>query len=190
MSACHPDPSFYVALIHSGNTGAKNLRDPRWERRSMDEVSQLLALDRTFYAELLHGVSFPETRPARSSPTINVAAQYEVSSGYGSMAEYLVLGMLRAGANVNIVPLTLDLRGMSEEFQERLQGSRPFAGGPLVYFSWPRADLERFHAASDLFINTMWESGRLPLGWAEQLNRARASSFQLVSWQTSVAKAA
>ena len=41
------DPSFYVGLIHPGNTGAKNLRDPRWQRRSLDEVSRLLALDRT-----------------------------------------------------------------------------------------------------------------------------------------------
>jgi hypothetical protein len=29
------------------------------------------------------------------------------------MAEYLVLGMERAGASVNIVPLTLDLGAMS-----------------------------------------------------------------------------
>ena len=169
-----PDPSFYVGLIHSGNTGAKNLRDPRWQRRSMDEVSQLLALDRTFYAEL-YQAGAPNVRPRpRPSNTVNVAANFDVSSGYGSMAEYLVLGMARGGANVNVVPLSLDLRGMSGEFQEQLRRSRPFVEGTLLYFSWPRPDLERFRGASDLFINTMWETGRLPAGWAEHLNGARA----------------
>ncbi|MFS8085513.1 MAG: glycosyltransferase, partial [Acidobacteriota bacterium] len=168
------DPSFYVGLIHSGNTGAKNLRDPRWQRRSLDEISGLLALDRAFYAGLRDGVAVAKTRRARPSIAISVAANFEVSTGYGSMAEYLVLGMLRAGANVNVVALTLDERGLSEEFQERLRRSKPFADEPVIYFSWPRPDLERFRYASNLFINTMWESGQLPAGWAGQLNGARA----------------
>jgi glycosyltransferase involved in cell wall biosynthesis len=169
-----PDPSFYVGLIHSGNTGAKNLRDPRWQRRSLDEVSHLLTLDRTFYAELCQEGGPAQRRPTRPSITVNVAANFDVSSGYGSMAEYLVLGMMRGGAKVNVVPLTLDLRGMTDEFQQQLRDSRPFVEGPVLYFSWPRADLDRFRAAGELFINTMWESGRLPGGWAEQMNAARA----------------
>jgi len=171
-----PDESFYVGLIHSGNTGAKNLRDPRWQRRSLDEVSQLLALDRTFYAELYQQQGATQVRAthARPSNMVHVAANFDVSSGYGSMAEYLVLGMARGGANVNVVPLSLDLRGMSDEFQERLHRSKPFTDGALIYFSWPRPDLARFRGVGDLFINTMWETGHLPAGWAEQLNAARA----------------
>ncbi|MDQ5836378.1 MAG: glycosyltransferase [Acidobacteriota bacterium] len=169
-----PDPSFYVGLIHSGNTGAKNLRDPRWQRRPLDEVSRLLALDSTFYAGLSKGASHTEAMRPRPHAPVSVAANFDVFSGYGSMAEYLVLGMSRAGACVNVVPLSVDARGMSDEFQKLLRASRPFAGGPVIYFSWPRADVKRFRAAGDLFINTMWESGRLPKGWAEMMNDARA----------------
>jgi glycosyltransferase involved in cell wall biosynthesis len=47
------DTSFYVALIHSGNTGAKNMADPHWELCSLERVSRLLALDRDFYNSLI-----------------------------------------------------------------------------------------------------------------------------------------
>jgi glycosyltransferase involved in cell wall biosynthesis len=49
------DYSFYVALIHDHNTGAKVLSDPHWQRRPFDEVSRLLRLDRDFYAALRRG---------------------------------------------------------------------------------------------------------------------------------------
>ena len=169
-----PDSSFYVALIHRDNTSAKNLADPRWERRPLEDVTRLLALDRDFYVALRNNRALQAPHRSPSGQTISVGGQFEVSSGYGSMAEYLVLGMERAGASVNIVPLTLDLGAMSAEFQEVARRSRPDIAGPALYFSWPRADLERFRTASDLFINTMWESSRLPHGWAEQINRARA----------------
>lgn len=46
------DTSFYVALIHAGNTGLKHLGDPHWERCSLEKVSQLLAHDGDFYSTL------------------------------------------------------------------------------------------------------------------------------------------
>jgi len=169
-----PDHSFYVALMHGGNTASRNPVGPGWERRGLDEVGRLLFSDRQFYVALRNGVAARpvEARPAISS--ITVGAQFEVYSGYGSMAEYLVLGLARAGAAVHLTPLTLALEGLSAEFRQILERSRPEHGAPAVYFSWPRPDLRRFHESSDLFINTMWESDRLPPGWAEQLNRARA----------------
>ena len=104
-----------------------------------------------------------------------------LSSGYGSMAEYLVLSMERAGASVNIVPLTLDLDAMSAEFQEVARRSRADVEGPALYFSWPRADLERFRRASDLFINTMWSS-RLPAaGPSRSIAPAQSSSTRFVA---------
>lgn len=165
----------FLGLIHPDNAGSKNLADPRWERRPLDEVSRLLSSDRAFYVALRSGE--PNPAPSRARPTateITVATQVEVSSGYGSMAEYLILGMARAGANVSVLPFGVDVRGLLPETREILDRSRPLPGGPALYFSWPRADLERLNGASDLFVNTMWESNRLPASWPEMLNRARA----------------
>jgi glycosyltransferase involved in cell wall biosynthesis len=170
-----PDRSLYVALIHPHNTGAKNLADRSWERRSMHEVSQLIALDRDFYAAMRSGSAYPalnSNRPRSSSVT--VSAPFMVYDGYGSMAEYLVLGMARAGARVNVMPLDLDLSGLSAEFLEILRRSKPEPGAPVLYFCWPRSDLERLQGFDELFINTMWESSQLPSGWTGHLNRARA----------------
>jgi glycosyltransferase involved in cell wall biosynthesis len=168
------DSSFYIALVHSGNTSAKNLADPRWERRPLDEITRLLAPDRDFYVALRNNRAPKAAYLARPGKTVTVGAEFEVSTGYGSMAEYLVIGMERAGATVNIVPFTLDLDPMLPEFQVIARRARSEISGPALYFSWIRSDLERFKRASDLFINTMWESAMLPRGWAEQMNCARA----------------
>lgn len=50
-----PNSSFYIALIHPENTTARNLLDPRWQRRPLDELGRLLAYDRDFYVVLRHG---------------------------------------------------------------------------------------------------------------------------------------
>lgn len=57
------DQSLYVAIIHSGNTSAKSLNGPCWEKRPLDEVSRLLWPDRVFYAWLRNG------RPPQQSQT-------------------------------------------------------------------------------------------------------------------------
>lgn len=168
------DTSFYVAIIHGSNTAAKNLRDPHWERRPLHEATALLALDRGFYASLRSGYcAAPYSRQAGAGG-VTLAAPFAVYDGYGSMAEYLALGMARAGATVNVVPLGLDPAGLSSELRDLIHRSRPDPQAPVLYFCWPRPDLERFRQAPDLVINTMWESSRLPASWIEPLNRAGA----------------
>jgi glycosyltransferase involved in cell wall biosynthesis len=169
------DTGIYVALIHPGNTAAKNLTDPRWRPQPMPVISRLLDADRDFYVRLRNGHvqrlssdSLPRVTP------VTVCAQFDVTSGYGSMAEYLVLGMSRAGAEIHAAPIAVDVTGMTGEFCRILQRSRGDLAGPVLYFSWPRPELSRFAERDSLFINTMWESSLLPPGWAAQLNQARA----------------
>ncbi len=165
----------YVALIHPGNTAAKNVAGQRWRPQPLYEISRLLASDRAFYVGLRNGRYVPPTDVrTHSLGPVTVCAQFDVASGYGSMAEYLVLGMARAGANVRLAPISLDVTGTTEEFRRILQHSRGHVDGPVLYFSWPKADLSQFASNENLFINTMWESSRLPDGWARHLNHARA----------------
>lgn len=162
----------YVGLLHPGNTAAKNLSDPAWERRPLDEVTRRLWTDRAFYAQLRNGRTAPAEPAVHSRSTIVVAADFDVTTGYGSMAEYLAVGMARAGADVAAAPLSKRLPGLSSEFQALPVGA-PETDAPTIYCSWPRERLDRFRAA-DLFINTMWESSALPTDWPAALNRARA----------------
>jgi glycosyltransferase involved in cell wall biosynthesis len=167
------DGSLYLALIHRGNTAAKNLAPPRWERRSLDEVRERLSWDREFYGGLRNGRQRGRS-VRRGDPTVTVSAPFAVYDGYGSMAQYLVRGMARAGANVNVLPTMLDRDGLSPEVLDLIRRSRSPGAEPVLYFCWPRPELERFRGAEDLFINTMWEASRLPADWPERLNRARA----------------
>jgi glycosyltransferase involved in cell wall biosynthesis len=169
------DASFYIALIHAGNTDAKRLSDARWARESLDEVNKLIGPDRDFYVRLRNGQNAPQTpQLSRGSGTITVGAPFMVYDGYGSMAELLVLGMQRAGARVNVVPFDIDMNGISQEFKEILKHSRPDKSAPTLYFCWPRPDIERFRHSSEPFIYTMWESSRLPADWPKRLNQMRA----------------
>jgi len=167
------DVSLYVATIHPHNTGTKNLDSPRWQRRPLGEIGQLLAFDRDFYVALRNGRPHLPAQP-RPASTVTVAAPFMIYDGYGSMAEYLVIGLARAGAKVNVASLEMDPAGLTEEFLEIANHSQPDAGAPVLYFCWPRPDLERFRMSENLFINTMWESSQLPNGWTEELNKARA----------------
>ena len=56
-SAIHAtrDTRFYVGLLHPHNAAPKNLDDPAWERRPLDEVTQRISSDRAFYAALRSG---------------------------------------------------------------------------------------------------------------------------------------
>jgi glycosyltransferase involved in cell wall biosynthesis len=173
-----PDSSFYVALIHAGNTSAKRLTDARWQRRSLDDVNRLIAPDRDFYVGLRNGRRPPQalgrSYASAAAGSITVGAPFLVYDGYGSMAEFVVLGMHRAGATVNVVPLNLDADGLSEDLKQLLRRSRPDRSAPTLYFCWPRPDLDRFRQSSNLFIYTMWESSRLPADWPGRLNKMRA----------------
>lgn len=167
------DFSIYVALIHAGNTSAKRLADPRWQRRPLDDVSQLLRHDRDFYIGLRRASQGRAARRGTHDP-ITVGASFLVYDGYGSMAELLVLGMQKAGATVDVVTFDLDLNGISDEFKQILRRSRPKRSAPTLYFCWPRPELETFRNTSELFIYTMWESNRLPADWPARLNEMRA----------------
>ncbi|HEX8474355.1 MAG TPA: glycosyltransferase family 4 protein [Pyrinomonadaceae bacterium] len=115
------------------------------------------------------------TEPAPSSePTVTLVATFRVYDGYGSMGEYMALGMSRAGARVNAIPILIDLEGTSVEFQEIIKHSRADAVGAVLYFCGPCEWLDPYRDAEDLFINTMWEADRLPSVWSERLNLARA----------------
>jgi glycosyltransferase involved in cell wall biosynthesis len=168
------DSSWYIAVLHPRNTAPKNLADTRWERRPLGEVERLLARDRGFYVALRNDGAPRPSRSASVSQAVTVCAPFMVYDGYGSMAEYLVLGMVRAGSTVSVIPITYDQSGLSAELRAIVQRSVPDPAAPLIFFSWPGAELKRFAGTGDLFINTMWESSRLPAGWIEPLNRARA----------------
>jgi glycosyltransferase involved in cell wall biosynthesis len=167
-----PDPSFYMAVIHGGNTAVKHLQDPHWERRPMTEVANVLANDRRFYAELRNGR--PSPTPPGAISSVTYAAHFVIYDGYGSMAEYLALGMARAGARVNIVTLGIDPAGYSEEFRQLLAASHPEPGAPILYSGWVRSAVDQVRAgADDVVVHTMWESSRLPESWPGWLNQTR-----------------
>lgn len=166
------ESAFSVAVLHGGNTAPKHLEDPRWQRRPLHDVGRLLAADRDFYAGIRRGGTAAAARSARR-PTVTVAAAFVVYDGYGSMNEYLVRGMRRAGAAVSVAPLDVERRGLSPEMLTLLDSRSPAAGGPVLFSGWPSPDLRRFDGASGLFVHTMWEASRLPDGWAKELNRTR-----------------
>ena len=182
------DTSFYVGIIHGSNTSGKNTAGPCWRRGRLSEVSQLLACDREFYTNVRAGKQHSGSLPAAAA-RVTVAAHFDVSSGYGSMSEYTVLGMARAGAAVDVVALNLHHEGISAEFHGILKRSAPDRHAPTLYCSWPRPELQPFLSYRDLFLYTMWESAGLPAGWAEQMNRARAimvpSKFVARAFRTS-----
>lgn len=109
--------------------------------------------------------------------TLALVAPFNCTTGYGSMAEYLALGLTRAGVKVNPVPMRLRLEGMSDEFHELLRCSQPDPTGPQLYFHWLFSDypvLEHFRESRNVFIYTTWEADRLPACWVEQMNQVRA----------------
>jgi glycosyltransferase involved in cell wall biosynthesis len=115
-----------------------------------------------------------EKKVSREFGGLNIAGHFNISSGYGSMSEYLVRGVSRSGAQVSVIPMSMNPDGLSREFSDLLHRSRKRLTDPLLYYSWPEPALQRFFGYPELFIYTMCESSRLPEGWAEQINRARA----------------
>ena len=162
----------YVAVAHPGVSSPRQYDDSRWERRPIHELGSLLGPDADFYTRLRTASGAARVPPPAIS-RVRVAAPFFVYDGYGSMAEYLVLGMLRAGATVDVTPFRLDLTGTTDEFQHALQTSAPVAGEPTLCLVWWGDDLRRFKT-TDLFVNTMWESSQIPADWEQRLAMARA----------------
>ncbi len=164
--------SLAVALLHSTGMRTVNPSDPRWRPRPFHEVGELLQGDLQFYAGLPRSAA---TAGDRLVPLpVTLAATFMVYDGYGSMAEYLALGMARAGAGVQIAPFRMDSVSTSAEFQQMLERSRPDATGTVLCHAWWGENLARFGSARDLFIKTVWETSRLPADWPDRLNHATA----------------
>ena len=106
--------------------------------------------------------------------TVTLLGDFAVYDGYGSMNEYLALGLHRAGAKVSILPLTLDPRGCSREFTDLVARSPARMNGPVLYSSYLLRPEYRCLASTDLFVRTMYESSQVPEDWPPALNRARA----------------
>src|ERR1700685_814933 len=102
---------------------------------------------------------------------ITVVGEFAVFSGYATMNEYLVLGMHRAGARLNLQPQLLDIKGCSAELLELWARSGPHVNGPVLYTSWMRPDLACF-AGTELYIRSMYEASRIPADWPAKLNLA------------------
>ena len=51
---CHAtaDSSYYLAVLHTANTAARNLSDPRWRPRPLGEATRRLGGDRDFYIQM------------------------------------------------------------------------------------------------------------------------------------------
>ena len=173
----------YVGLLHGANAGRKDLRDVRWEARPLQEVASLFGADRAFYAALRTGSDAvrasrrPMAGTERVEPLagerVTIAAPFMVYDGYGGIAEYLVLGMRRAGAQVDVLPITIDPTGLSPEFRSVLSSSEPTADSPALYSGPAGPELNRVRT-HDLFVHTMWESDQLPTDWVRRLRATRA----------------
>jgi glycosyltransferase involved in cell wall biosynthesis len=103
-----------------------------------------------------------------------VGAPFAVYDGYGSLSEYVVLSLQRAGAQVNVHPFNLDRRGLPAELLDSIDRSPRQPASPALCFTWPLADFSQFYGLQDVVISTMWETSRMPAGWAPKINWARA----------------
>ena len=166
-----PNSDYYVKLIHGGNTSARNLRDDCWQQRPLAEVAWRLAGDVNFYTRLRDPQA---ARTAPKAPRVTFAAPFMAYDGYGSVSQYIALGMARAGAVVDVVPFNLVPEGLSPDLLRALARSAPKANSPALCFTWPLGDISRFHSSPDLFLYTMWETSQLPAGWEGFINRTRA----------------
>jgi glycosyltransferase involved in cell wall biosynthesis len=159
----------YVSISHPGDDRLVGSGDA--ERAAPSELGLVLGWDAGFYVGLR---SKRAPQAERVSSKVRLVAPVLVYDGYGSMGEYLALGMSRAGADVAVTPLRVDERGTTEEFQELLRASEtPQPGEPTLCLAWWGDRLDRYRSA-DLFVNTMWESSRVPGDWPGRLARSRA----------------
>lgn len=101
---------------------------------------------------------------------LNLVGHFDAADGYGSMTEHACLGLVRAGVDVNAVPLRLRMETLDPITRQVVIGSGPLNPDiPTLYFSWVRPDIELYRGRG-LFAYTMWESDRLPISWVDALN--------------------
>ncbi len=104
---------------------------------------------------------------------VTLSTRFFIYDGYGSMAEYIALGMARTGITVNIDAIIFDPRGYSAELHRLHAASHVRPESPMLYFHWPQ-ELKNRLEHPYLFVYTMWESSALPRHWPERLNQAQA----------------
>ena len=168
------DTSLYVAVIHGGNAGRQDWQDPRWRPHSTNDVAELLIADWDFYTSVRHdAVGPPRPREARSD-SVNLGATFMVADGYGSMAEYIALGMDRAGARVNVLPHRIVEMGLSDRLLELVRQSRLDLAAPLVHHNTVDSGVHLFARFREYVLSTMWESDGLPVTWLRALHAARS----------------
>ena len=168
------DTSLYVAVIHDGNTDRKAFHDARWRQRTTNDLAELLTTDWDFYSSVRRGTADPTRPRAARSDAINLSAHFMVADGYGTMAEYIALGMDRAGARVNILPYRIVEAGLSDRLLELLRQSRLDSAAPLLHHSTVDAGVYLFSRCREYVISTMWESDGLPTSWLPALHAARS----------------
>ncbi|HEV2914380.1 MAG TPA: glycosyltransferase [Pyrinomonadaceae bacterium] len=123
------DSSFYVALIHSGNTSAKNLADPRWHKRLLNEISGLFALDSDFYAALRNGHAVV---PRKSNPPFYAASAQANENGSHKRCDSLAI----CASEAEELPLVSCIMPTYNR--------RPFLSQAIEYFKrqdYPRREL-------------------------------------------------
>jgi glycosyltransferase involved in cell wall biosynthesis len=168
------DTSLYVAVIHDGNAGRQNFHNVCWRQRTTNDVAELLIADWDFYTSMRHGTVAPAPPRPVWSDAVNLSAHFMVADGYGAMAEYIALGMDRAGAQVNLVPYGIVEAGLSDRLLELLRQSRLDNSAPLVHHCTVDAGLHLFARCREYILSTMWESDGLPTPWLSALHGARA----------------
>jgi glycosyltransferase involved in cell wall biosynthesis len=169
------DPPWYVAVAHRHNTAGLSLDNDRCAARPFQAVGDRLGTDGTFYADVRNRGRAPAApRGSTGGVDVSLGSSFHAWDGYGLMAEYLALGMQRAGAAVGLLALGVDYAGLSDDLRVMLASSRRSPDAPAVWLAPPQGAAEAFPGSSDLFINTMWESDVLPPGWVEPLNQVRA----------------
>ncbi len=129
------------------NLAGRSLDDGRWARRPFDEVGDRLGHDRAFYAGLRNGT------PRGAAPRGGAGGRRRHArgvlpawDGYGLMAEYLALGMQRAGAVGRPRAARRRPRGHERRAPGAARRVAPGAGGPALWLAPPesaRADARR-----------------------------------------------
>lgn len=176
--AVQQDERLAAVILRGSDPGPVNPADPSWQPHPFSGLAQTLGPDLASYAPLAsavlpRGSSPHRLRSAEVAPT-TVAGTFMVYDGFGSMAEYLAVGMSRAGADVRLAPFRIDAAATSAEFRKLLDGSPPDPDGVVLAHAWWGENLARFGSARDLFVKTVWETSRLPGDWSRRLNEARA----------------
>lgn len=105
------------------------------------------------------------------TPAVTLACILAAAEGYGSMSEYLALGMSAAGACVNLRPLRLDRRALHPKVLALLESSVSDAGGPVLYSTLAQSATVE---PRPTFVHTMWASSRIPRPWVRRLNEVTA----------------